>query len=65
MRTTMDMSLLTSEAETQRQKAIRDQFVQAYFAQSRTGLRHRVFSEVRGIFLLLLGAALMTFFFAH
>ena len=65
MRTILDMSSLTSEAEAQRRKVIRDRFVQAYFEHSRTGRRHQISSEVRGVFLLLLGAALATYFNAH
>ena len=52
----MDINPLMSEAETQRQAQIRDQFVQDYRTQNLTQLRRKVCLGLRRTFVFLAGA---------
>jgi hypothetical protein len=61
----MDKAPLPSEAETRRCQQLRDRLAQEHRALAHTKLLDKIFSQVRVIFLFLLGAAIVTFIVAH
>lgn len=60
-----DNSPSISEAEAQRQAQIRDRLLRNYRAQEQSRLRQASDTGARKIFILLLGAAIVTFMVAH